>query len=144
MAKKQISILLVLGILAALALAACGQSGASNAPSVDSISVVKGYYDAFNKKQVDAAVSYLADDALFINPTGTYKGKTLIQEHLQGLVKDGLSFDLSEFKDKDGRVSYAYKVLQNGQVLDAGTDGLTIVKDGKIVFDGTETTAPKP
>jgi len=32
--------------------------------------------------------------------------------------------------------------LQGGTVLDKGTNGLTIVKDGLIVFDGTEETLP--
>ena len=90
-----------------------------------------------------AILPHLVDDVLFINPTGTYEGKAEIQQHLQGLANDGLSFELSEFKDQDGRVSYAYKVLINGQVVEEGTGGLTIVKNGKIVFDGTETTEPK-
>jgi ketosteroid isomerase-like protein len=145
-------IFFVLSVLAAFGLTACTQADASGAANVqiseaitiDSISVVKDYYDAFNKKQVEAAMNYLADDVLFINPTGTYEGKSQIQKHLQELANEGLSFDLSEFKDEGGRVTYAYKVLQNGQVLDEGTDGLTIVKSGKIVFDGTETTEPKP
>jgi hypothetical protein len=39
-------------------------------------------------------------------------------------------------------VIYDYKVMQGANLLDQGTNGLTIVKDGKIVFDGTEDTSP--
>jgi hypothetical protein len=34
------------------------------------------------------------------------------------------------------------KIWQSGQLLDQGPGGLTIVEDGKIIFDGTEDTAP--
>jgi ketosteroid isomerase-like protein len=145
MAKKYSSIILsFLGVLTMVfILAACGQSNTSNPPPADAISVVRGYYDAFNKKEIDTAVSYIADDALFINPTGTYTGRAEIQPHLQALADQGFFFDLSQFKDEAGRVTYAYKVLQNGQTLDSGTGGLTIVENGKIVFDGTETSEPE-
>jgi hypothetical protein len=41
-----------------------------------------------------------------------------------------------------GRIVYDYKVMQGGNLLDQGTNGLTIVKEGKIIFDGTEDTEP--
>jgi hypothetical protein len=143
MFKKYFLLLLVLNLLAALALTACAPSGAANTAPADAISVVENYYDAYNDKKIDEAISYIADDALFINPTGTYEGKAEIEKHLQGIRNEGLSFELSDFKDQDGRVVYAYKVLINGEVVETGTGGLTIVKNGKIVFDGTEATEPK-
>ena len=42
----------------------------------------------------------------------------------------------------DGRVVYDYKVLQGANLLDQGTNGLTGVKDGQVIFDGTEGTDP--
>jgi hypothetical protein len=39
-------------------------------------------------------------------------------------------------------VGYDYEVLIAGEVVETGTDGLTIVKNGKIVFDGTESSEP--
>lgn len=134
---------LIFFVLAALVLTACAQSsasGASSAQSSEAITITQKFYEAIHQKKIDVAMSYVADDAVFINPTGTYKGKAEIQASLEGLAQDGISFDLNEFKDKDGRVNYAYKVLQNGQTLDSGTDGITIVKNGKVIFDGTETT----
>lgn len=32
--------------------------------------------------------------------------------------------------------------MQGDNLLDQGINGLTVVKDGKITFDGTEDTAP--
>jgi ketosteroid isomerase-like protein len=108
----------------------------------EQIWVVQKYYEALNATKLDLAMSFIASDALFINPTGTYEGAEAIRESLAGLNTDGITFDLSNFRNTDGTVVYDYEVLQGGNVLDKGTNGLTIVKDGKVVFDGTEDTAP--
>lgn len=110
--------------------------------NAEQIWVVQKYYEALNSKNLDLAMAFIASDALFINPTGTYEGAEAIRESLAGLNKDGITFDLSNFRNTDGTIVYDYEVLQGGNVLDKGTNGLTIVKDGKVVFDGTEDTAP--
>jgi ketosteroid isomerase-like protein len=110
--------------------------------NAEQIWVVQKYYEALNAKKLDLAMSFIASDALFINPTGTYEGAEAIRESLAGLSTDGITFDLSNFRNTDGKIVYDYKVVQGGNVLDQGANGLTIVKDGKIVFDGTEDTAP--
>ena len=110
--------------------------------NAEQIWVVQEYYEALNAKNLDLAMSYIASDAVFINPTGTYEGADSIRESLAGLNTDGITFDLSNFRNTDGTIVYDYEVLQGGNVLDKGTNGLTIVKDGKVVFDGTEDTAP--
>src|SRR5919108_179184 len=108
--------------------------------AAEQVWVVQKYYEALNAKQLDLAMSFIAGDALFINPTGTYEGAEAIRESLAGLNTDGITFDLSNFRNTDGKIIYDYKVMQAGNVLDQGTNGLTVVKDGKVVFDGTEDT----
>jgi len=108
--------------------------------NAEQIWVVQKYYEALNAKKLDLAMSFIASDALFINPTGTYEGADAIRASLEGLNTDGITFDLSNFRNTDGTIIYDYEVLQGGNVLDKGTNGLTMVKDGKIVFDGTEDT----
>ena len=108
--------------------------------NAEQIWIVQKYYDALNAKNLDLAMSFIAPKALFINPTGTYEGADAIRESLKGLNTDGITFDLSNFRNTDGKIIYDYKVMQNGNVLDQGTNGLTVVKDGKVVFDGTEDT----
>ena len=108
--------------------------------AAEQIWVVQKYYEALNAKQLDLAMSFIASDALFINPTGTYEGVDAIRKSLEGLNTDGITFDLSNFRNTDGTIIYDYEVLQGGKVLDQGTNGLTMVKDGQIVFDGTEDT----
>jgi ketosteroid isomerase-like protein len=108
--------------------------------NAEQIWVVQKYYNALNAKNLDLAISYIASDAVFINPTGTYEGVDAIRESLVGLNTDGITFNLSNFRNTDGTVVYDYEVLQGSNVLDKDTNGLTMVKDGKIVFDGTEDT----
>lgn len=110
--------------------------------SAEQIWVVQKYYEALNAKNLDLAMSFIAPDALFINPTGTYEGMDAIRESLAALNTDGITFDLSNFRNTDGSIVYDYEVLQSGNVLDKGTNGLTMVKNGLIVFDGTEDTEP--
>lgn len=112
--------------------------------NAEQIWVVQKYYEALNAGNLDSAMSFIASDALFINPTGTYEGADAIRASLEGLVKDGITFNLSNFRNTGGTVVYNYEVLQGGNVLDKGTNGLTQVKDGWIVFDGTEETLPAP
>ncbi len=52
-----------------------GSFSADAAPPApaDPISVVKAFYDAYNAGQIDKALEYVADDANFINPTGSYR-----------------------------------------------------------------------
>jgi ketosteroid isomerase-like protein len=108
--------------------------------SAEQIWVVQKYYEALNAKKLDLAMAFIASDAVFINPTGTYKGAEAIQESLKGLNTDGITFDLSNFRNTDGKIVYDYKVMQGATLLDQGTNGLTIIKDGLVVFDGTEDT----
>lgn len=102
--------------------------------------IVEEYYAALNANNIDDAMSFIAEDALFINPMGSFTGQEEIRASLEDLFKEGITFELSNFRDTDGRVVYDYKVLVQGEVVETGTDGLTIVKDGRVVFDGTERT----
>ena len=110
--------------------------------AAEQVWIVQEYYEALNAKQLDVAMTFIAPDALFINPTGSYEGAEAIRESLAGLNTDGITFDLSNFRNAEGRVVYDYQVMQGTNLLDQGTNGLTIVKAGKVVFDGTEETDP--
>ena len=109
--------------------------------AAEQIWVVQKYYEALNAENLDLAMSFIAADASFINPTGTYEGADAIRESLAGLNEDGITFDLSNFRNTDGRIVYDYKVRQGSNLLDQGTNGLTIVKDGWIIFDSVDNTA---
>jgi ketosteroid isomerase-like protein len=102
--------------------------------------VVERFYQALNAKDIEAAMSWVAPTAVFANPTGKYVGPAEIRASLESQAKDSITFDLSNFRAEAGRVVMDYKVRQGEQLLDFGTDGLDIVRNGLIVFDGTERT----
>jgi hypothetical protein len=134
--KRTSVLLLAAALFLGLVAAACQPAGP--APTT----VVRDYYEALNSEDIDAAMGYIAPEAVFINPTGTYEGADAIRASLEFLAAENISFNLSNLRDTNGRVVYDYEVLVAGEVVETGTDGLTIVNNGKIVFDGTESSEP--
>jgi limonene-1,2-epoxide hydrolase len=125
----------VIGAIVIVLAVGCGDGGSS-----DSIKVVKHFYAAVNAKDVDKAMKYVADTAVFVNPLGTFRGAEEVRDFLGRSL--AVSFEHSNFRATGGRVVYDFKVKDDvsGRMIEEGTDGLTIVEDGKIVFDGTERT----
>lgn len=123
-----LSLIFVLSIL----LAACAPAAAAPAD------IVQRYYEAVNAQQLDTAMSYIADDAVFVNPIGVFSGKDSVRESLQIVMDEGITFELSNFRDTNSRVVYDYQVFVNGDQVETGTDGLTVVREGKITLDTTE------
>ena len=113
---------------------------AARAQATDPVSIVKAYYAAYNAGEIEKAVAYLSNNIVFVNPTGTYLGVDKARENLEALKKDGLTFELSNFKNENGRVVYSYKVIIGGASVETGDGGLSIVRGDKIVFDGTTNT----
>ncbi len=129
-------ILLTLMLTLSVVLAACGPAATPAPP--DPATIIQRYYEAVNKKELDTAMTFIADEAVFVNPYGKFTGKEDVRASLQLVINDGVTFDLSNFRDTNGRVVYDYKVLVNGEVVEVGNDGLNIVRDGKITLDSTE------
>lgn len=127
---------LVLLLVALVLVAGCGSS------SDDDTKIVQDYYAAINAGDLDKAMTYVASDAVFANPNGVYRGAAAIRAFLDSSTD--IVQELSDFHLEGGKVIYAFKVKQKatGEVLDEGDDGLTIVRNGKIVFDGTEHSLP--
>jgi hypothetical protein len=115
----------------------------------DAITIVKEYYAAMNAHDVDKALSYLADDAMVCctidASENLVQGKEEIRKLLQQAFSYNLSYLNSDYTEKDGEVRCTYTVTSgsSSKVVASGTDGLTIVKDGKIIFDGVESNRPK-
>ena len=145
MFKKRLAILLVLAGLAALVLAACAQSsapGASNPQAPGAITIVQNYYAAIKANQLDIVMSFYADDALLTTPQGKYQGKAAIRPYMKSLLDQGYYSENSNYRESSGEVRYDYKVYLGSALVDQNNDGLTIVKNGKIVFDGLESHKP--
>jgi hypothetical protein len=102
-----------LSIVLVLVLAACGSSAASTA---DPVTVLEDYYAALTAGDLEKAMSFVAADAIF-----------------------GGKWEPTNIKDTNGkgRLVYDFKAYINDVPVYTGT-GLTIVKNGKIIFDGAE------
>jgi ketosteroid isomerase-like protein len=130
--------LFVIGVLAILLLAACGAT--QNEP--DAVSVVQNFYAAIADGELETAMGYVADDALFINPTGTYTGKDEVRDNISALIDGGFVFELRDLVNEEGKVTYGYTLFIGGENVEEGDNGVTIVRNGKVVFDGLEEGIP--
>ena len=119
-----------------LVLAACGPVDTT---TPDPITVLQNYYQALSSSDLDQAMSYVADDAVFIDPMGKYVGKENIQDVYAAQMNIGGKWEPSNIKDTNskGRLAYDFKAFINDRQVYSGT-GLTVVRDGKIIFDGTD------
>lgn len=135
-------ILPFIGILLVLLAAACS-GGAATQAEANPVSVVQSFYGAIKDKQLETAMSYVADDALFINPTGTYNGKDEVRSNISALIDGNFVFELRDLVNHDGKVNYGYTLFIDGENVEEGDNGVTIVKNGKIVFDGLEEGIPE-
>jgi ketosteroid isomerase-like protein len=132
--------------LALLAVVACGLTatscGGGESASADAVQIVKAFYADVNAKEIDKAMRYVAPNAVFINPTGRYTGTAAVGEFLRRGASEGIVFEHTNFRVDGGRVVYDFRVKQYASTVATGNDGLTVIKAGKIVFDGTEATEP--
>ena len=106
----------------------------------DTLTLVKEYYDAQNGKDIEKVMGYLSDDAIIlIDPSGVYTNSKEENRRLfQGNMDGGIKYICSNWSEKDGEVRASCKITNGTDTIYEYTDGLTIVKDGKVIFDGLE------
>ena len=133
---KKLLFIASLSVVLGLLLAACGPADTATS---DSVTVLQNYYQALSSSDLDKAMSYVADDAVFIDPMGKYVGKENIQDVYAAQMNIGGKWEATNIKDTNGkgRLVYDFKGFINDMPVYSGP-GLTVVKDGKIIFDGTE------
>jgi ketosteroid isomerase-like protein len=130
-----ISLLLLLSVM----LIACGPA----ASTADPTTIVKEYYAAIGAKDLDKALSLLAEDAIATAPGAKFQGKDAIRKVLQENMALDFRSENSNYRESNGEVRYDYVAYFGSNEVDRNTDGLTIVKNGKIVFDGLERDKPQ-
>ncbi len=133
-------------VLLILTLAGCTPSGTVGVQPAekDALTVFKRFYEATSAKDIDTAMTFVAENAVFANEQGRWSGPGPIRAYLHGgLIENNITFELSDFKQTDNKVTYTYKISMNGNEIDTGQDGLAIVENSKIIFFGTEAYMPK-
>ena len=119
-------LLLMLGCLGAPA-AAAQISLQTSEPAA----VVTAYEMARNRGDVDAAVSYFADDATITQRTATFSGKEDIRRYLQGAIGRGRFVVVSNRRTNGDHLSWMERPAgQNVNGIEVGVEA--IVQDGKI------------
>jgi limonene-1,2-epoxide hydrolase len=137
--RRSLALLAVSVVAFGLGATSCG--GGKSA-SEDAVHIVKAFYADVNANEIDKAMRYVSPKAVFINPIGKYTGRAAIRAFLRRGASEGIAFEHTNFRVDGGRVIYDFRVKQYASIVAAGHDGLTVVKDGKIVFEGTEATEP--
>jgi ketosteroid isomerase-like protein len=120
-------------LLSMILIASCG-----SAPTPDPISIVQGSNDRLNQDDLDGFMEFFAEDAVIIDPHGTYVGSAAIRDYIEKeVVPQNYRFELSNFNSTGNDVTYTYMVYINNVLRDTNEDGLDVVVDGKIIFEGT-------
>jgi ketosteroid isomerase-like protein len=104
------------------------------------VSVVQAAYDRLNEGDVDGFMEFVSDDAVFLDANGgVHSGSQSINEMLEYEFASGsMRVELSNLESEGNEVTYSAKVYMGQAFLGEYSDGVDIVVDGKIVFDGTE------
>ena len=133
-AKTSVTVLTLIVILLSAFLASC-----SSAQPRDPISIVQTAYDRINKGDVDGFMELLSDDAVVIDRSGRYARPEAIRKYLeQDFVPEHVRIELSNLKSDGNDVTYTSKVYLGDKLLATYNDGLDVVVDGRIIFDGTK------
>ena len=105
----------------------------------DPVSVVQAAYDHLNQGDLNGYVELLSDDAVVIDRTGRLDGSQAIRHDLElNFVPGQMRFELSDLSSDGNEVTYTIKIYEDDTLVATYDDGLTIVVDGKIIFDGQD------
>jgi len=119
-------------------LAAC-QSGGSSSQPTDPAAVMDAYTEAINAHDVEKALSFLADDAVYDRSAGAFNGKSEVRQFVEGIIARDVQVGVIGERTVDGEhVSWQSRVMiddpQNpGTRLEVILNSESIVRNGKIV-----------
>ena len=116
-------------VLAAL-LAACA-SPAPNTP--DPAQVVQGLYQAMNDGNIEAAMSFVADD---VECSGHchFTGKESFRAFIQGNIDHRDRFEISDLRSSGNKVTFDYVIYRSEAVFARGVDSVMQTEDGRIFY----------
>jgi hypothetical protein len=130
----------VLGVLLAFV-----AMGAAQAAPTANIKIAATFWDLVSAGDVAGAMAYVDPQAEFRSSGDVYSGPAQIQPVLEGYVAAGYKFHMTHLVDDGtGRIAYWYEVYDKAgtSTVSYGLDGLTIVRGGHLVFDGTTANVP--
>ncbi|HEX9924855.1 MAG TPA: nuclear transport factor 2 family protein, partial [Anaerolineae bacterium] len=103
--------------------------------------VMDAYTAAINAHDVEAALSYVADDAVYDRSVGAFNGKEEVRGFIQGIIDRNVHVELIGERTVDGeRVTWQSRVMLDdpanpgGPQIEVRNNSESIVRDGKIVM----------
>ena len=123
-------------LIPALILLLAGAAGCAPAQATDPVQIVQAAYDRANKGDLDGFMAFIADDAVEADPNGRIVGAQAIRELWIGEIATQIRIELSDLSADGNVVTYTAKVYHGDRLVDT-IQGLDVVADGKIIFDGT-------
>lgn len=123
-------------LIPALMLLLAGAAGCAPAQATDPVQIVQAAYDRANKGDLDGFMAFIADDAVEADPNGRIVGAQAIRELWIGEIATQIRIELSDLSADGNVVTYTAKVYHGDRLVDT-IQGLDVVADGKIIFDGT-------
>jgi TonB family protein len=114
-------------------------------PGPGPVKIVKSFYEAVNRGEVEAAIALVGDNPTFgkeplvpHGPGGPPREgadtKEGVRQRITELVDQAYTIELKELRPGRLRATYAYRVLQEGREVASG-EGITRIKNGRIVDD---------
>jgi ketosteroid isomerase-like protein len=102
--------------------------------ALDPAAVVQGFWEAMKAGDVDAALTYIAEDAK-CKGSCYFSGKPSFRAYLQGYINSGTVTELGELTVEGDTVRYPFKEYRDGFLKnDNSTPESMQIKDGKITF----------
>lgn len=129
-----------LGALLLLSTGILGSMANAQAGPGDPEAVITSYEMARNRRDIDAALSYFADDATIVQRSATFTGKDEIRKFLEGSAGRGRFVVVSDRHTVGNQVTWTERSAGGGFGTQAQVQGLSgfqvtveaFVQDGKI------------
>ena len=119
--------IVVMSMLVILLASAC----ASARPITEPVSVIEAFHEALNDGDIDAAMSFVAEDARFVTDD-IYTGKAEVRGFYERVLGSNPHFQLSDFKLEGDTVTWIAEVTRYEGGFPA-TPTEAVVQNGKIV-----------
>jgi limonene-1,2-epoxide hydrolase len=133
---KRLAVLSTLLFLVLIA-AACTPSGTPfpveyvPADPGNPASVVNAFFTARSAFNLDAAMQYVNDSTVIVNPRGTHTGVDQIREMVQSMMDDNFQFEITSSQTNGDQVTFKMQAYQNGQAVEM-VNGQAVVQGGVI------------
>jgi ketosteroid isomerase-like protein len=124
--KMKSSTIGIVFLLVSVVAPACG----ATQPITDPASVIEVFYEALNAGDVDGAMAFVADDALFV-VGGVFKGKAQIREFVQGGVDRHAQYELTNLQAEGDTATWLLSAREDFRGFDENSIE-AVVQEGKI------------